>query len=272
MPSKLAGGLRITTALTIVAVMIAAGWLHRSPWLIALVTPAFTVLYALGKWNAWTAAGRVGGAKQIALATAVALPIQAIVAGVFYLLGLGLGRLFTGYAPIAALSAADAFGAGVLFAIGVAISAAIIRLEGVPSQSFDAEVTTPTEEPELDIDPTPLTLGTFFKSPGYWRRNASRQALEERGAIVEKPPLAASEDMIAAAEARLGIRLPETLRTLYGVMNGGHVGWLYVPLTANPKPVYDDWRGAFSIDYSSLAPLEELRTVAGRSGIRAPTG
>jgi hypothetical protein len=272
MPSKLAGGLRITMALTVVVAMIAAGWLHRSPWLIALVTPAFTVLYALGKWNAWTAAWRAGGAKQIALATAVALPIQAVVAGVFYLLGLGLGRLFTGYAPIAALSAADAFGAGVLFAIGVAISAAIIRLEGVPSQSFDAEVTTPTEEPELDIDPTPLTLGTFFKSPGYWRRNASRQALEERGAIVEKPPLAASEDMIAAAEARLGIRLPETLRTLYGVMNGGHVGWLYVPLTANPKPVYDDWRGAFSIDYSSLAPLEELRTVAGRSGIRAPTG
>jgi SMI1/KNR4 family protein SUKH-1 len=251
-------------ALTIVVAMIVAGWLHRSPWLVALVTPAFTVLYALGKWNAWTAAWRVGGAKQIALATALALPIQAVVAGVFYLLGLGLGRLVTGYAPIVALSSADALGAGVLFAVGVAVSAVIIRLEGAPSPSLHADVTAPTEEPELelDIDPTPLTLGTFFKSPGYWRRNASRQALEERGAIVEKPPLAASKDMIAAAEARLGIRLPETLRTLYGVMNGGHVGWLYVPLTANPKPVYDDWRGAFSIDYSSLAPLEELRTVA----------
>jgi SMI1 / KNR4 family (SUKH-1) len=260
--NQFAGGLRITMALTIVVAMIVAGWLHRSPWLIALVTPAFTVLYALGKWNAWTAAWRAGGAKQIALATAVALPIQAVVAGVFYLLGLGLGRLVTGYAPIAALSAADALGAGVLFAVGVAVSAVIIRVEGAPSPSLDADATTPTEEPELDIDRTPLTLGTFFKSPGYWRRNASREALEERGAIVEKPPLAASEDMIAADEARLGIRLPETLRTLYGVMNGGHVGWLYVPLTANPKPVYDDWRGAFSIDYSSLAPLEELRTVA----------
>jgi hypothetical protein len=260
MPSKLAGGLRITMALTIVVAMIVAGWLHRSPWLIALVTPAFTVLYALGKWNAWTAAWRTGGAKQVALATALALPIQAVVAGVFYLLGLGLGRLVTGYAPIAALSPADALGAGVLFGVGVAVSAVIIRLEG--ARLLDADVTTPTEEPELDIDPTPLTLGTFFKSPDHWRTNASRQALEERGAIVEKPPFAASEDMIAAAEARLGVRLPETLRALYGVMNGGYVGWLYVPLTANPKPVYDDWRGAFSIDYSSLVPVERLRTVA----------
>ncbi len=117
-------------------------------------------------------------------------------------------------------------------------------------------------EPELDIDPAPLTPDTFFKSPGYWRVNASREAMEGRGAIVTKPPLAATEDMIAAREARLGVRLPLSLRRLYCMMNGGYVGWLFVPLKANPQPVYDDWRGAFSIDYSSLVPLEKLRTVA----------
>lgn len=68
--------------------------------------------------------------------------------------------------------------------------------------------------------------------------------------------------MIAAAETRLGVRLPDTLRALYRKLNGGYVGWLYVPLVPNPAPAYDDWRGAFSIDYSSLASLDELRTVA----------
>ena len=60
MTSTLGGYARITAALTIVIVMIAAGWLHRSPWVVAVATPAFTVLYALGKWNAWTAAWRAG--------------------------------------------------------------------------------------------------------------------------------------------------------------------------------------------------------------------
>jgi hypothetical protein len=93
--------------LIVVTAMIAAGWLHRSPWLLASAIPAFTVLYALGKATAWSAAWRTGGTRRIALATLVTLPIQAVVAGVFYLIGLGLGRLFVGFTPIAALSAAD---------------------------------------------------------------------------------------------------------------------------------------------------------------------
>jgi hypothetical protein len=263
--SKRVGGVRLAAALIIVVAMITAGWLHRSPWIVALATPAFTVLYALGKWNAWKAAWRMGGAKQIVLATLVTLPIQAIVACVLYLLGLGVGRLLAGYRPIAPLSAADVLAAGILFAVGLALSATIIRLERTPSPAPNTAVnepgSTPPQEPDLDLDPTPLTLDTFFTSPAHWRFNAAEKALEGRAATVEKPPFAAREDMIVAAEERLGVRLPEKLRQLYGVMNGGYVDWLYVPLTADPKPVYDDWRGAFSIDYSSLVPVEKLRTV-----------
>lgn len=259
MTSTRGGYARITAALTIVIVMIAAGGLHRSPWVVALATPAFTVLYALGKWNAWMAAWRAGGLKQIVAATMVTLPIQAVLAGVLYLLGLGLGRLVGGYRPLAALSAGDVVAAVVLFGIGVALSAVVIRAEKVPPEP--AAPTSTTEEPEVDVDPNPLTVDTFFVSPGYWRVNAARTALEKRGETVVRPPLAAREDMIAAAEQRLGVRLPDTLRTLYGVCNGGYVDWLYVPLKADPQPVYDDWRGAFSIDYSQLAPVETLRTV-----------
>ena len=262
--TKFVGGLRMAAGLTVLAAMIGAGWGHRSPWIVVLATPAFTALYALGKWNAWKMAWRIGGLKQIILATLTTLPIQAVLAGVLYLVGLGLGRLITGYRPIAELSAADVAGAGMLFVVGVVLSAVIIRLEG---DAVDALLTPEietlsSEDVELEIDPRPLTSATFFTSPGYWRQNAARQALEQRGEVVERQPLAAREDMIAAAEERLGVRLPDTLRTLYGVMNGGSVGWLHVPMKADPKPVYDDWRGAFSIDYSALAPLKELRTVA----------
>lgn len=265
MTDQRVGSLRIITALAVVAAVVAAGWLHRSPWTIALATPTFTVLYALGKWNAWTAAWRAGGVRQVALALLVTLPIQAIVAGVCYLIGLGLGTLVAGDTPIAALSLVDVVFMVALLAVGVAAGAAIIRLEGTPVPSPSATVATTAavaETPELFIDPAPLTLATFFQRPGYWWDNAARQALENRATPVVKQPLLARDDMITAAEDRLGVRLPETLRALYLIMNGGYVGWLYVPLKADPKPVYDDWRGAFSIDYSSLAPLEQLRTVA----------
>lgn len=267
MPSSgLAPVLRIAMGLLIVLAMGAAGWLHRSPWIVLLATPLFTVLYALGKWNAWTLAWRLGGAKRIVLSALVTLPIQAVLAGVFYLLGLGLSMLLAPAAPIAAFSGADAQWAAALFVPAVAVSAAIIRLEAAAPEPVAATPSPASPaaeaEPELDIDPAPLDRDTFFESPGYWRTNAAREALAQRGAPVEKPPFAASEAMIEAAEARLGFRLPDTLRALYGRMNGGYVGWLYVPLKRDAGPFHDDWRGAFSIDYSSLATLAELRTVA----------
>lgn len=262
----LAPVLRIAMGLLIVLAMGTAGWLHRSPWIVLLATPLFTVLYALGKWKAWTLAWRLGGAQRIALSALVTLPIQAVLAGVFYLLGLGLSMLLAPAAPIAVFSGADAQWAAALFVLAVAVSAAIIRLEAAAPEPVAATPSPASPaaeaEPELDIDPTPLDRDTFFESPGYWRTNAAREALAQRGTPVEKPPFAASEAMIEAAEARLGFRLPDTLRALYGRMNGGYVGWLYVPLKRDAGPFHDDWRGAFSIDYSSLATLAELRTVA----------
>jgi len=268
MPSRgLAPVLRIAMGLLIVLAMGAAGWLHRSPWIVLLATPLFTVLYALGKWNAWTLAWRLGGAKRIALSALVTLPIQAVLAGVFYLLGLGLSMLLAPTAPVAAFSTSDVQWAAALFVVAVAVSAAIIGLESqaspaAPEPMVGTPSPAPEAEPELDIDPTPLNHSTFFESPGYWRQNAAREALAQRGTPVEKPPFAASEAMLAATEARLGFRLPDTLRQLYGRMNGGYVGWLYVPLKRDAGPFHDDWRGAFSIDYSSLAAVEKLRTVA----------
>jgi len=116
-------------------------------------------------------------------------------------------------------------------------------------------------EEEIPLDPTPLTEETFFVSADHWRFDAGREAMAGRGSSVDAQPLGASEEAIAAAEQRLGIRLPELLRRLYRRMDGGYVGTLYVPLKEKPALFYDDWRGAFAIDYSSLCPVSKLRTV-----------
>lgn len=254
--------MRLLVAVIVALTPIVAGARHRSPWVVALFAPVFTALYAAGRWAAWRAAWRGGGLRAMLASVATALPIQALLVGAFYLIGLGLGSL-SAPRPTAPLSETDVWMALVLLAVGLASSLAIVRLEAGAAASAAAHAAgRAADEVQLSIDPTPLTPQSFFVSPGYWRANAASDALERRGGLVEKRPLAASEEMLAAAERRLGVQLPDTLRALYRIMDGGYVGKLYVPLKGEPGPRYDDWRGAFSIDYSSLAALDQLRTVA----------
>jgi SMI1 / KNR4 family (SUKH-1) len=267
MSSNVAGALRIVAAVTVVVSLMVAGYLGRSPWIVVLATPALTLLYALGKFRQWQMTWRTGGLKSIGLGALVTLPVQLGLGYVFYLIGRGLASLVAP-APIVAFGTGDVLGVGLMFLVGLACSLAIIKLEGKAMGLRDARTASvadqtalPAEEVELDMDPRPLTPESFFQSPGYWRPDPLREALEGRGKRVAKPALAASDAEIAIAQERIGFRLPESLRALYRMLDGGYVGTLYVPLKTNPGPVYDDWRGAFSIDYSSLNPLKKLRTV-----------
>ena len=72
---------RLALGLGLVGGMVLAGFLARSPWLVLVVTPPFTVLYALGKWAAFTGAWRAGGAGKVLMGVAITLPVQAVVAG-----------------------------------------------------------------------------------------------------------------------------------------------------------------------------------------------
>lgn len=114
--------------------------------------------------------------------------------------------------------------------------------------------------PDILIDPNPITADTLFSGPA--RSESTREALAFRGDRVEKAPCAADEGAIVAAETKLGVRLPETLRRIYAMRNGGYVGHLVAPRVGAPRPVFDEWRGAFAPDYSSLRPVERLETVA----------
>lgn len=267
MSSKVAGALRLAAAMTVVVSLTAAGYLGRSPWIVVVATPALALLYALGKFRQWQAVWRAGGLRSIGLSVLATLPVQLVLGYVLYLIGRGLVSLFAP-TPIAAFGSGDFLSVAFMFLIGLACSLAIIKLEGNAMELRDTrtapvanQTAPPTEEVELDMDPSPLTPETFFQSPGYWRPDPLREALEGRGKRVAKPALAADDAEIAIAEERIGFRLPESLRALYRMLDGGYVGTLYVPLKIAPGPVYDDWRGAFSIDYSSLSPLKNLRTV-----------
>lgn len=272
MTTKLSGGLRMFMGAAIVLTVITAGFLNRSAWLLLLATPAFTALYALGKWESWKLAWRIGGPKMILLSVLVTLPIQLIVVSVFFLIGLGASMLVGASTGLQPLTSADLVTAAVMFVFAVGLASFINVLEArtasqapasAPAAFLQAEGQRRDADakPELDVDPTPLTPQTFYVSPGHWKKDALKNALEGRGAPVVKKADAASEDEIAATEARLGFRLPDGLRDLYKIMDGGYVGWMYVPLKADPGPFYDDWRGAFSIDYSQLHSLHNLRTV-----------
>jgi hypothetical protein len=136
--------LRIVVALVIVLGMIAIGLMARSAWIIAWVAPLYTVLYALGKWNAWRAAWAAGGVRQVAQGLLLVLPIQLVLAGVLYLIGLGLGRLVLGAVAIAPLTWGDIATVAGAFLLCVAASALIIRAEAKLRMAVTTDEAPPT--------------------------------------------------------------------------------------------------------------------------------
>lgn len=119
---------RLGLALALVVGMLLVGFWARSPWVVLLVTPLFTLLYVLGKWAALKAAWRSGGARKVLFGLAVTLPIQAVVVGTLYLAGLGAGRLF-GRSEMADLATEDAWVVLAMFGVCTAACVLIILVE-----------------------------------------------------------------------------------------------------------------------------------------------
>ncbi|MEO1491933.1 MAG: SMI1/KNR4 family protein [Pseudomonadota bacterium] len=271
----IAGTLRILIGLAVVGIAGYTGFSHSSPWIVLIYAPVFTVLYALGKWRAWRVLLRERGPLDIVKAIAATLPIQAVVFGVCYLVGLGLGRLLAPDEIAPGITPADWWlAAQLLFGAGAATAVIIARehdkpdplaehLEALSALAKHADPEKPgygipdEDEMSTPLDPAPLTEETFFIAPHYSHKTPGDT---DDG---EALPRAArtTPEMIAEAEARLGVVFPDLLRRLYARQNGGYVGWLFVPATETPRPVDEDWRGAFAIDYSDLVPLERLRTL-----------
>jgi len=125
----MSGVLRIITAAAVVVTAVAAGYLHRAPWIVALLALSFTVLYVAGKLPQWRGLLRTQGWSNIARAVALTLPVQAIMAGVFYLIGVGIGAI-TGERDMAwRLEPFDVALAGGLLVFGLVSSSIIYAAE-----------------------------------------------------------------------------------------------------------------------------------------------
>ncbi len=125
---RMSGVLRGITALAVSGTALYAGFAHRSPWIIGLLALSFTVLYIAGKAASWRVLAQQGAAAVLK-ALLVTLPIQGVVAGVFYLIGLGVGALVARREIAAALEPFDVTLAGGLLVFGIAASALIYTVE-----------------------------------------------------------------------------------------------------------------------------------------------
>lgn len=97
-------------------------------------------------------------------------------------------------------------------------------------------------------DPRPPALDTFWSGPGFWH--------DATGAP-------APETLIAATEARLGVRLPALLKALYRRQDGGYTCFDRVPRRRNPSDGGYDWESVVPDRYiSSLGHLCTLAELA----------
>ncbi|MEL6338603.1 MAG: SMI1/KNR4 family protein [Myxococcota bacterium] len=280
MPTRVSGTLRVLTALGLLTASAAVGFEHRSPWLIPLWGVSFTALYAQGRSRAWHATWKKFGARGLLSAAAVAYPIQTFLVAVLYFTGYGLSALGGASDGPAAFAYADVgyvlATSLVVFLVGVGIG----RLEGKmdPQEALEfrgiyardknttPETGTSNEEPELALEAEPPTFESFWSGRHFSIHDYSGTALtritEHDGSRPRRVPIGASDALIAETEQRLDIRIPETLRRLLRIRNGGQLPTYYVPLKANPEPVYDDWTGAFANDYNDIRPLEQWVSLA----------
>lgn len=132
------GAVRIIMGLAVVGTAVAAGILYRSPWIVALLTLSFTVLYVGGKFSQWRMLARMNGFGAIAQALALTFPIQAFLCGLFYLVGLGIGALFGQRSFAERLDGFDVALAGGLLILGVITTAVIHAGETRAASNPDA--------------------------------------------------------------------------------------------------------------------------------------
>ncbi|MCC4589198.1 SMI1/KNR4 family protein [Xanthomonas sp. NCPPB 1067] len=121
-------------------------------------------------------------------------------------------------------------------------------VDALLSQLVDVHYWSPALQAKHDGDavqwqPQPPAVTTFWSGPGHWN---------EAGA-------AADSDALAAAEARMGVRLPALFKRLYGVQDGGDTGWCWVPRTRFPSDLYVDWECVLVDRY--LLPLASIGSV-----------
>ncbi|MEL6921466.1 MAG: SMI1/KNR4 family protein, partial [Pseudomonadota bacterium] len=271
----MAKGLRLAIGAVIVLFPMMLGWLFRSPWIIPLLGAVFVPLYLLGKAEAWKALTYTASRGVLIKAVPIIFAIQSVLVAVCYLIGVGIGALTHDRQMTWNLSSSD-IGLIAAFALVMVPMTGLVAYAERPVAVSQTKAKSKaggvgTSEAVWDDDSDfgtiarDITPDTFFDGWHFNRRDYTRSALtdivDHKGEKPRREPKSASEAMITATEKRLGFRLPDTLREIYKVQDGGSLPTYFVPKYPDAPRTYDGWTTAFADDYNVLNPLKDLNSL-----------
>lgn len=151
--------LRIAVGLGIVAAVLAAGFQHRSPWIILPLAMAYSVMYVAGKPSLLQRHGPL----TLLLMSVAALPVQVFVVGVLFLVGYGAGSLSEQGRTVGAFSLADIHYC--LWVLGLGGAAGTIA----------AVLEIRSGDPMLDLEPDEFLEELMGLPPGEGTQQRDRQ-------------------------------------------------------------------------------------------------
>jgi SMI1 / KNR4 family (SUKH-1) len=254
--------------LFLLASVLSAGVLARSPWIVLLLALTFTVAYILGRWPSWISAINTQTLAQIIAQISITFATQTVMVAVLYLIGRGCAAVF-GRAGASTFSNWDIGYCAVVTVLGLTLGGIVTwRERGNPLAAVSAfaeiavndDVQPAWPQPdEIRLLPEPVTLQSFFSGIHY--THGRYEGPENTYNGTPNADSAGSDEKIAAAEARLGVTLPDGLRAIYRTQNGGSINALCVPKsTIETHRLFDDIVTPFS-GYDDLLPCEGLRTL-----------
>jgi hypothetical protein len=266
--------LRLVVGAIVVLFPATCGWLFRSPWIIPIIGAVFVPLYVLGKAGASTQLSDPRTRQAVLRAVPQIWLIQTVIAGIFYLIGAGAGALAHDRPVNWALDGLD-LGLIVAFVLlTLPLTATVAHAENPARETMSITRTTDSNTTadgsaivsdangEFGTIARTITPRTFYRGWHFSRHNYTLQALtdivDHQGNKPVRAPKRASEAMIAATEQRLGVRLPQMLREIYKVQDGGSLPTYFVPRYPGAPRDFDGWVSAFAHDYDVLNPLADL--------------
>ena len=127
--------LRVVGGVIAIAAPFALGLIGHSPWKALLLVPAFALSYALSRGGRSTERSRDGASAGTTIGATVGTGlaiglVHLVLTGVLYLVGLGLGELFSEVLPVDPLSAPDLVFVAIVWAVTLACAATSRHLEG----------------------------------------------------------------------------------------------------------------------------------------------
>ncbi len=262
--------LRIVVGSLLVLSVIAAGAMVRSAWIILPLGLIYTVMFMQGRWRAWQVAIQNESASSLLSKILSTLVVQTILVALLYFIARGIAAVYNERSS-APFSSWDTYYCLAIGSIGISLGAMIATLERKAISPEISHFETNQSEPIDKDDPNSngrdeirllsesVTPANFFD--GIYYGHGTYVGPERTFDSTPNQNSTGSEEKIYAAQTNLGVELPESLKAIYRIQNGGSIDSLCtVKAGVHLARKYDELITPFG-GYSDLLPSEKLRTV-----------